>query len=189
MRICLLPVFCSLALLAAPLAAQEMPKPGPEHQRLAKEVGTWDAVVESVGMDGKPEKSKGENVTTAMSGFWIVDSFAGSFAGAPFLGHGVLGYDQVKKKYVQSWVDSMSPILMVFEGSFDKDGKVLTMTGTGPSAGGKPVAMRTVTTWKDDNTKVFELFEAGPDGKEMRMLTITYTRRAGRAAENAGAKK
>jgi len=189
MRIRLLPVFCSLAL-AVPLAAQqpEMPKPGPEHQRLAKEVGTWDAVIESTGM-GKPEKSKGENETKPMGGFWFVDAFAGSFAGAPFLGHGVIGYDPVKKKYVQSWCDSMSPMLMMFEGTFDKDGKVLTMTGSGPSTGGKTVAMRTVTTWKDDNTKVFELFETGPDGKEMRMLTITYTRRTGKAAENAGANR
>jgi hypothetical protein len=188
MRICLLPVFCSLALSAVPLAAQmEMPKPGPEHQRLAKEVGTWDAVIDSVA-DGKPEKSKGETETRPMGGFWFVDSFAGSFAGMPFQGHGIIGYDPIKKKYVQSWVDSMSPILMMFEGSFDKDGKVLTMTGTGPSAGGKSVAMRTVTTWKDDNTKVFELFETGPDGKEMKMVTINYTRRT-KAAENAGAKK
>jgi len=190
MRICLLPVLCSLALSAVPLAAQqpEMPKPGPEHQRLAKEVGTWDAVIESMGMDGKPEKSKGENETKPMGGFWFVDSFAGSFAGAAFLGHGMIGYDPIKKKFVQSWCDSMSPMLMMFEGSFDKDGKVLTMTGSGPSTGGKTVSMRTVTTWKDDNTKVFELFEAGPDGKEVCMLKITYTRRT-KAAENAGARK
>ena len=190
MRICLLPVLCSLALSAVPLAAQqpEMPKPGPEHQRLAKEVGTWDAVIQSTGMDGKAEKSKGENETRAMGGFWFVDSFAGSFAGAAFLGHGMIGYDPIKKKFVQSWCDSMSPMLMMFEGTFDKDGKVLTMTGSGPSTGGKTVAMRTVTTWKDDNTKVFELFEAGPDGKEVCMLTITYTRRT-KAAENAGARK
>jgi hypothetical protein len=49
----------SVCLLAVPLAAQEMPKPGKEHQKLAASVGTWDAVIEMVGEDGKPATSKG----------------------------------------------------------------------------------------------------------------------------------
>jgi uncharacterized protein DUF1579 len=182
----LLSCTCLLALslsLTATLAAQgeEMPKPGPEHQKLAKTAGTWDAVVESTSKDGKPEKTKGTAERRTFGGFWLTEDFTGTFAGMPFQGHGVLGYDPIKKKYVESWSDSMSPVLMTLEGTFDKDGKVLTMTGQGPGMGGKMVTMRAVTTCKDDNTMVFEMFTPGPDGKDVKMLTITYTRRGGKA--------
>jgi hypothetical protein len=41
---------------------------------------------------------------------------------------------------------------------------------------------RMVTTEKDANTRVFEMFVPGPDGKEMKVMTITYTRRAQKGA-------
>lgn len=192
MHLRLLSCSCLLALsFPAALAAQgmEMPKPGPEHQKLAKTAGTWDAVVESMTMDGKPEKTKGTAERKTFGAFWLTEDFTGTFAGMAFQGHGVLGYDPIKHKYVESWSDSMSPVLMVLEGTFDKDGKVLTMTGQGPGMDGKMVTMRAVTTCKDDNTMVFEMFGPGPDGKDAKMLTITYTRRGGKAAENAGAPK
>src|SRR5262245_25627130 len=53
------PSFAALVLAIVPLAAQEMPKPQAEHQKLARSVGTWDATIEGVGMDGKLHRSKG----------------------------------------------------------------------------------------------------------------------------------
>ena len=161
-----------------------MPVPGAEHKQLAAGAGTWDAVLETMGPDGKAAQSKGVSERrVGPGGFWLIDDFKADMMGMPFTGHGVLGYDPVRKVYVQSWVDAMTPILMTMEGTFDKAGKVLTMTGMGPGPDGKPVKMRLTTTMTDANTEVFEMFSAGPDGKEMRMLKITYTRRAAQAGK------
>ena len=161
-----------------------------EHQKLAQCVGTWDARLEGLGMDGKPQVSAGVSVQKlGPGGFWLLDDFTAEMMGMQFTGHGALGFDPEKKVYVQSWIDSTTPMLMVFTGTFDKDGKVLTMSGMGPGMDGKPVKMRNVTTFASADSMTFEMFAPGPDGKEMKMLTITYTRRGEKKAENAGAKK
>ena len=167
------------ATFTAPLFAQDLPKPGPEHQKLHATAGTWDAVLESTGPDGKPQVSKGVSENrVALGGFWMIDDFHADWNGMKFQGQGVTGFDPLKGKYVGTWIDSMMPHLMVLEGSYDKAGKVLTMSGTGIGMDGKPAMHRMTTTHRDVDTMVFEMFVTGADGKEAKSMTITYTRRA-----------
>lgn len=173
--------------LVVPLAAQDMPTPGKEHQQLAAAAGTWDAAIEGMGPDGQASLSKGVSERRMLGGFWLIDDFTADMGGMPFIGHGMTGYDPEKKVYVGTWTDSMSPALMLMEGTYDKSGKVLTMTGMGPGMDGKPTKMRMVSTMKDANTEVFEMFQPGPEGKEMRTLKITYTRRAAGAKSTPAA--
>ena len=179
----------SLCLLAVPLAAQDMPKPGKEHLRLARIAGTYDSVIESQG-GGQTSTSKGE-VASKMDfgGFWLVEEFKADFGGMDFKGHAMTTFDTFKGKYVQTWIDSMAPVLLVLEGDFDKDGKVLTMTGKAAGPDGKPVTYRNVTTWKDDNSYTLEMNIVGEDGKSAGTMKVSYTRRAGKAAETAAPKK
>jgi hypothetical protein len=182
-------LFSTLLLPIALLAAQELPKPQPEHRRLVQGVGTWDAAIESVGTDGKLHASKGVRVQKMGPGdFWILDDFRGEMNGVRFTGHGALGYDPQKNAYVQSWI-SMAPTLMVFTGTFDRAGKVLTMTGDGPGIDGAPIKMKNVTTWTSADSRTLEVFVILPDGKETKTMTITYARRAENEADHAGAKK
>lgn len=184
-----LPLFPILLLAITPLAAQALPKPLAEHRQLARFVGTWDAAIETVGMDGKLHHSKGISVQKlGPGGFWIIDDFQGEMHGLQFTGHGALGYDPQKHAYVQSWV-SMTPMLMVFTGAFDEAGKVLTMVGEGPGLDGTPLQMKNVTTWTSADAMTLEVFVVLPDGKETRNMIITFTRRAQQAADHAGAKK
>src|SRR5688572_30810351 len=119
--------------LAAVLPAQDMPKPTAEHQKLAASVGSWDAVIEAMGEDGKPQTTKGvSEVRLGPGGFWVIDDFNGSFGGMPFVGHGVTGWDAAKGKYVGTWVDSMSGHMMLIDGTMSADGKTMTMTGMAP---------------------------------------------------------
>jgi hypothetical protein len=166
-----------LSLLSfAPFAqAQEpvMPKPGPEHVNLAKAAGVWDAVVEGEGM----EPAKGTStMSMVLGGFWLSDSFSCDFGGMKFEGHGMTGYDPIKKKYVSTWIDSMSPSLLVTEGTFDEKTRTLNMTGDGYDQMGQPVKVRTATIHKDMNTVVFELYNIGADKQEHKVMTVTYTR-------------
>ena len=87
----------------------------------------------------------------------------------------MLGHDPEKGAYVSTWIDSVSPTLMVSEGSLSKDGKVLTCTSTRAAPEG-PIHFEHVTTIRDERTRVFELQEVRPDGKRVTGLKITYTR-------------
>jgi hypothetical protein len=165
------------AAIALPLAAQ-LPTPTPEHMKLASQVGTWDAVMEYTEMDGAKAKTKGVSVRKQPLGaFWLIDTFKGNVMGQVFRGNGTTGYDPAKKKYVGTWIDSLSPSIMVIEGNYDKSGKVLTMSGMGPGLDGQPVMHRLVTTIKDANTHIFEMRVPDSDGKYRTTMTIRYTRR------------
>jgi hypothetical protein len=165
-------------------AAMPMVKPGPEHELLKKDVGTWDATVENLmPPPGAPAStSKGVETNKLIGGLWLVTDFKSQMMGQPFEGHGTTGYDTNKKKYVGTWVDSMSTGLMVGESTYDPATKTVTgyMDGTDPATG-KPMKMKMVTEYKGDDTRVFTMYMPGPDGKEAPGMRITYKRRAAAA--------
>lgn len=73
----------------------------------------------------------------------------------------------------------MSPYLMVTKADYDAATK--TMTGTGESrdpATGKVMTTKSVSRYVDGNTRIFAMYTPGPDGKEFKMMEITYKRRA-----------
>jgi Protein of unknown function (DUF1579) len=155
-----------------------MPKPGPEHELLKQDVGEWDATVEMFEPGKPPAVSKGSEKTTLVGGFWAVSDFKSELMGQPFEGRGTVGYDTNKKKYVSTWVDSMSTGFTTGEATYDPKTKTMTgvMEGFDP-AQGKTVKMRDTTEWKDADTKVFTMYMTGPDGKEAPTMKITYKRR------------
>ena len=174
--------FC-LALLMSyvPAEAQDLPKPGPEHKILAQEEGPWDASVKAFmgGPDAPPAVSKGTEVNTLMTGgFWLVSKFNGDFGGLPFEGRGQFGYDSIKKKYVGTWVDSMSPTLSVLEGTYDAKTKTMTYVGDGVDVTSKKkFTQKMVTKTNDDGTRVFSLYmKMEGDDKETKFMEITYTK-------------
>jgi hypothetical protein len=154
--------------------AQEPQKPGPEHAHLKVMAGSWDVIMEMGG-----QKSKGTAVYKSIcNGMWLTSDFECALGGIPYKGHGMDGYDQMKKKYIGYWFDSMSSAPMAFEGDFDADHKVLTMTGTSLGPDGKPQKFRTTTEVKGPDLMTFKMYMiAIADGKEELSFTIEYTRR------------
>ena len=175
-----LALFSAVAIAgAAAQQAPPMPKPGPEHAILKADAGVWDAVVEFVMAPGQPpQTSKGvETNTLGCGGLCLISDFKGEAMGSPFEGHGVMTWDAAKKKYVGSWTDSMSSGLAVMETSYDPATKKSTGWMEGPDMTGKVMRTRNAVEWKDDNTRVMTAWAPGPDGKEMQVMKITYTRR------------
>lgn len=165
---------------AAAQQAPPMPKPGPEHEVLKMDVGTWDAAVESFQGPGQPPaKSKGVEVNTiGCGGLCLITDFKGELMpGVSFQGHGVATWDAPKKKYRGSWTDSMSQGLAIAESTWDAEAKKSTGTMEGPGMTGEVVKMRTVVEYPTPTTRVMTAFGPGPDGKEAQMLKITYTKR------------
>jgi len=167
----------SLVALAVPALAQgpPMPQPGPEHELLKKDVGVWDATVEMFMDPGAPPAvSKGTDTVTMLGGFWQLSEFKSEMMGQPFEGRGTMGYDPAKKKYVGTWVDTMTPGYYTVEGSYDAATKTLTATMEGPDPSGHAAKTKETTEWKDPDTRVFTMY--APDGKAVGMR-ITYKRR------------
>jgi hypothetical protein len=170
-----------LAAGSAHAQAPEPPRPGPEHEVLKLDVGTWDASIELTPVPGEPPMmSKGvETNTLGCAGLCLLTEFRAEFLpGVPFFGHGIGTWDAVKKKYTGAWTDSMSLGLGSSEVSWDPktrraEGWVETPEGTS----GPTMRLRTVVEHLDDGRRVSTSFVTGPDGKEMQFMRVTYTRR------------
>ena len=152
-------------------------KPGPEHALLKKDVGTWDATVEMMAPGEAPSTSKGVETNRMIGDLWLVSDFKSSFMGQPFEGHGTAGWDPAKKKYVGTWIDTMSTSVGTSEATYDAATKTVTGTMNGVDPAGKPSTMKTTTAYPDDNTRVFTMYMSGADGKEVPTMRITYKRR------------
>ena len=154
-----------------------MPKPGKEHAMLKGMIGTWDCEVEMAGMPGAPPtKPKAVEVVTPLGEFWAIGAFKGEMMGMPFEGHNITGYDPVKKKFTNYWVDSMSPSAMTGEGEWNEEKKELTFLAKGMDPMGNEMTMKQVVRIIDENNHTFTMTMPMPDGTEMTVISIKYTR-------------
>ena len=176
-------ILCLAAsILGMPAIAQEPPKPTAEHGILASDEGTWDATMTSFlgGPDRKAVVSSGTEVNTVVAGgLWVVSRFEAVIDGKQFEGHGHFGYDPLKKKYVGTWIDSMSPILSLLEGRYDAKTKTMTYEGEYIDFGDKgKYTQRLVTTLNSDGTRTSTLSMKPAGGEdEVRIMEVKYSRR------------
>lgn len=158
---------------------QKNATPGDAHKVLNQFVGDWDYTVKWWNLPGgNPEISTSENeVKWIMGGRFLLMDVEGKSMGQEFQGLGILGYDNAKKEYTNVWIDSMSTGMMIATGSYDVEKKQLTETGSyTDTMTGQDKPYKGVTTFIDKDNYAYELFSVGPDGKELRMMVITYKR-------------
>ncbi|HKQ61700.1 MAG TPA: DUF1579 domain-containing protein [Candidatus Polarisedimenticolaceae bacterium] len=153
--------------------------PGEHHKHLARMVGKWNSKGKFWMEPGKPpaETTGTAEFVPVLDGRFIQQNYHGTFMGQPFVGSGLEGYDNFKQKHIATWVDNMGTALLSFEGSCAQGGKVVTLSGElDDPASGQHTKMRNVTTWQNDNQFTMESFGPGPDGKEVKMFELVYTR-------------
>ena len=115
--------------------------------------------------------------TMILGGRVMVEEVTSQMMGQPFNGHGMHGFDNTTGKYWATWNDNMGTGLMVSEGTCDTK---LTCTYTGSyhdPVTKKAQTTRMTTRWTDKTTELFEMYGPGPDGKETKMMEITYKKR------------
>lgn len=167
-------------LLACPQEEFTPPEITKHHEYLKQFAGNWDAVTKFMMEPGQPMvESKGtEKARLTAGGLWLVFDYKGSIMGTKFVGHGIMGYNTKKKKYVGNWVDSMASQIHVMEGTCEADGKKFTMIYTSPDPRtGEPMKMKQVTEVLGEDRKKLTFLMPGPDGEEMVIGTIDYTRK------------
>lgn len=172
--------------VAKPLTKEEMmaafekaATPSDGHKVLKPLVGNFTTTATSYynGPD-KPEVTKGyASNSWILGGRYIEENYSGKFMGKAFKGRGLLGYDNTRGKYFSYWADTMSTGIMTLTGSYDKDKNAITFSGEfSCPVTGQTMATRSVTTIKDNNNHLFEMFDVGPDGKIFKSLEIVYKR-------------
>ena len=160
-------------------AYQKAGTPGVEHGKLAAMAGNYDLTVKSWYAPGAPPSTDAGTATRRMilGNRVLVEEVTSSMMGQPFTGQGLHGFDNVTGRYWATWNDSMSTGLMVSEGTCDAN---LTCAYTGTyhdPVTKKPQTTRMTSRWTDKTTEVFEMYGPGPDGKEAKMMEITYRKR------------
>ena len=153
--------------------------PGAPHQTMAAMAGTYDLKVKSWHEPNAPATEEAGTATRKMilGGRVLVEDVNSTMMGSPFSGQGLRGYDNVTGKYWSIWMDSMSTGMMTSEGTCDdKGGCTFNGSWNDPVTKG-PYKVRMTTRWTSPTTEIFEMFGPGKDGKEMKMMEITYTKK------------
>jgi hypothetical protein len=159
---------------------QKLATPGPEHKALDVMAGKWAAKITMYMDPSKPPAvSEGtSDVTWILGGRFLLQTFEGQMMGQPFTGQGLTGYDNYKKRYVGTWTDTMTTTILTMNGTLDKAGKVLSMSGKMDDfTTGKTSTIRYKTTVVNKDTINWEMWGPGPDGKDFKMMTIVYNRK------------
>lgn len=156
--------------------------PGPEHAKLNPMAGTFTSNVKMwMAPDAPPTESTGTTESRWILGNrFLQQTHHGSMMGEPFEGHGITGYDNVQKKYVGTWIDSMGTGIMTSTGTAGADGKTLSFTAEmwDPMTGKVSKARELVTIDSNDKHR-FEMWGTDPQTKkEYKVLEIVYTRMA-----------
>lgn len=166
----------------------ELSKPGENHKLLADMAGSWTYTVK-MWMDPsstKPEESKGTATRKEMFGgrFFIMDVAGkmdmpgpdGKKKSMEFKGMSIEGYDNIKKKFVSSWIDNMGTMIMASEGAYDPASKTFTYNAECEMMPGMHMKIREVIKVVDKDHHMFEWYE-NRGGQEAKTMEISYTRK------------
>ena len=120
--------------------------PGPPHKMLARLAGSWTTRTKAwMEPDKPPAEGKGIcEQKMLLDGRYLHQEYAGEMMGDPFSGINVIGYDNHTKKYVSTWIDSMSTGIYCFEGTGSGDGKTITQESSYDDPVRGPMVWRSV---------------------------------------------
>jgi hypothetical protein len=154
--------------------------PSEGHRVLDAMIGKFDAKVtewEAPGASPMVSDAVSE-MSWVLGGRFVEQKNTGTFMGMPYTGVGYTGYDNYKKQYIGNWMDSMGTAMMVFAGTADASGKVITeKTSIDDFTTGKKVDIDAITRIVDHDHFTYEMWMPGPDGKNFKMMQIDYTRK------------
>jgi hypothetical protein len=167
----------------------ELAKLNENHKLLGDLVGTWTYTVKmwmNPDPSAKPEEYKGTAVRKPMMDgrFFVIDVTGKMEMPGPdgkkkemtFKGMGIEGYDNVKKKFIGTWVDNMGTGIMMSEGAYDPATKTFTYTGEYEGIPGMKTKIREVMKIVDKDHHNFEWYE-DRGGQEAKTMEISYTRK------------
>ncbi len=174
-------IFCLLTFKSISLGQDPpaMPEPSKEHAWLEKFTGEWTTHSKgTMGPDQPTMECNGTLISRQLGGFWILNELKGDWAGSPMTGIQTIGFNDAKKKYVGTWVDSATAYMWHYEGTLDPTGKVLTLQAEGPNfiVAGKLTKFEDIYEFKSANEIAMTSRMLGEDGEWVTFMSGTATR-------------
>ena len=167
----------------------ELSKLNENHKLLTSLDGNWTYTIKfwmNPDPNAKPQESKGTaSRKSIMGGRYVVMDVTGSMKmpgedgkmkDITFKGMGLEGYDNVKKKFVASWIDNMGTGIEFSEGTYDPGTNSLTYTSEIEPVSGMKQQVREVIKIADKNHMSLEWYEI-QGGQEKKTMEINYTRK------------
>jgi hypothetical protein len=158
----------------------EFMTPGENHKRLDYKVGKWNGDIKMWMSPDQPEPHLSTGTSTyewILGGRYLKDTTEGSFGGEKFLAHGITAYDNLKKKYVFTWIDNMGTGIMTGEGTYNEANRTFTYQHEHPClVTDQYIPGRSIERIVDNDTFVYEMYTKAPDGREYRSMEITFRR-------------
>ena len=165
----------------------ELAKTNENHKLLASLDGNWDYTIKMwMDPNAQPQESKGTAVRKSiLDGRYVAMDVTGKMQmpgpdGKPkdmtFKGHGMEGYDNVKKKFIGTWMDNMGTGIVTSEGDYDAATKTFTYTGEMEMMPGMKQKFRETLKLTDKDHMIFDWYE-DRGGKEAKTMAINYTRK------------
>jgi len=166
----------------------ELSKLNENHKVLTELDGNWNYIIKfwmNPDPNAPPQQSKGTATRKSVMGgrFVVMDVSGkmqmpgedGKMKDTQFKGMGVEGYDNVKKKFVASWIDNMGTGIQFSDGTYDPATKTLTYTSEMEPVPGMKMPVREVIKVADNNHMALEWYE-NHGGQEKKTMEINYTR-------------
>jgi len=166
----------------------ELSKLNENHKLLADLAGTWTYTIKmwmNPDPNAKPQESKGTAVRKSMMDgrYFVMDVSGkmqmpgpdGKMKDINFKGMGLEGYDNVKKKFVGTWVDNMGTGIFMAEGDYDPATKTFTYNSEMEPIPGMKTKVREVVKIVDKDHHTLEWYE-DRGGQDAKTMEINYTR-------------
>jgi hypothetical protein len=168
----------------------ELSKLNENHKLLASLAGNWTYNIKfwmNPDPNAKPQESKGNATTKPVMGerYFVMDVSGkmqmpgpdGKMKDVEFKGMGIDGYDNVKKKFVSSWIDNMGTGIEFSEGTYDPATKTFSYASEMEAVPGMKTKVREVLKIADNDHHTFEWYEDRGKGQEAKTMEISYTRK------------
>jgi hypothetical protein len=166
----------------------EMSKLNENHKLLTDLDGNWNYTIKfwmNPDPNAPPQQSKGTATRkSVMGGRYVMMDVSGKMQmpgedgkmkDMQFKGLGVEGYDNVKKKFVASWIDNMGTGIQFSDGTYDPATKTFTYTSEMEPVPGMKTPVREVIKVADNNHMTLEWYE-NHGGQEKKTMEINYAR-------------
>jgi len=166
----------------------EMSKLNENHKLLADMNGSWNYTIKmwmNPDPNAKPQESKGTATRkSAMGGRYFTMDVTGKLQmpgeddkmkDMQFKGMALEGYDNMKKKFVSSWIDNMGTGIQYSEGTYDPASKTFTFTSEMEMMPGMKTPVRELLKMTDKDHMMMEWYETH-GGQEKKTMEIAYTR-------------
>jgi hypothetical protein len=167
----------------------ELSKMNENHKLLASLDGTWNYTIKmwmNPDPNAQPQESKGTAVRKSIMGgrYFVMDVTGkmqmpgpdGKMKDVTFKGMGLEGYDNVKKKFVESWVDNMGTGIESAEGTYDPGTRTFNYTAEIEPVPGMKQQVREVIKIADKDHMSLEWYENHGD-HERKTMEVNYTRK------------